>query len=762
MSVIDGAAGTRTYQYARHGALEEESIGGSGILAGQTLVQSFDSWLRPRARSASFGSQTLGTTTYGYGASGAIRSVNGNGFTASYYDHPQKQTLETVTYTKGGEQAPLLQSQRVYDAANRLTRITTHVNDGGVQKPVDHHGYAYDALNRIQTHGDLTGSSWNYGYNATGEVTAAAKKLADGVTDYFGRNYRYHYDGTGNRTSVEQSRSGGASRVFSYTSNVLNQYTGVTHPGFVDLSGTANPLAEVTVNGDAAARQAGYFYKELSEDNATAPQWLDATVTDGTTTTSGSLPLPAASSQFSYDADGNLTADGQWTYRWDAENRLTGCERSPALVASGAPYLRLEYAYDYQGKRIRSAIYTSESATTPSELTVFVFDGWKCLAELNASGSPVRQYTWGLDLAGSADDEITGAIGALLWVNDVASTKTHIYLYDKNGNVSGLLDTTTRKRSASYEYDAFGQQIASYGEYAKANRFTWSTKYTEFYSKLCYYGYRWYSPEGGRWISRDPIGEEGGENLYEFVKNDGLNRLDVFGLEETPIDGGFSMDWNAATTSDPSHINEAGFFADVAGGVKGRGNPDAGHGTTGADLLNYLKKLSKCHCIRNLRIAGHGSGSNLANGINSPKKGKDAGFHGDVHPWIVEPGYDSLKDWFYLNKNPGVRNPRYDPDSRSVQDLIGAISEGSVKFCKQSTISIMSCRVDPAFAQRLAAATNSKVVSNNVACHADTNGHWWATRDKSVDMTRGDWGFSESDGGQPPRPIGNNYYPPRF
>jgi RHS repeat-associated protein len=44
------------------------------------------------------------------------------------------------------------------------------------------------------------------------------------------------------------------------------------------------------------------------------------------------------------------------------------------------------------------------------------------------------------------------------------------------------------------------------------------------------YGYRWYDPLTGRWNSKDPIGERGGANLYGFVKNDGVNRLDKLGL----------------------------------------------------------------------------------------------------------------------------------------------------------------------------------------------------------------------------------------
>ena len=43
------------------------------------------------------------------------------------------------------------------------------------------------------------------------------------------------------------------------------------------------------------------------------------------------------------------------------------------------------------------------------------------------------------------------------------------------------------------------------------------------------YGYRYYDPLTGRWPSRDPIEEEGGVNLYGFVRNDGVDRWDLLG-----------------------------------------------------------------------------------------------------------------------------------------------------------------------------------------------------------------------------------------
>ena len=45
------------------------------------------------------------------------------------------------------------------------------------------------------------------------------------------------------------------------------------------------------------------------------------------------------------------------------------------------------------------------------------------------------------------------------------------------------------------------------------------------------FGFRYYHPQWGRFINRDPIEEAGGENLYRFVSNDPVNRWDLLGLK---------------------------------------------------------------------------------------------------------------------------------------------------------------------------------------------------------------------------------------
>jgi RHS repeat-associated protein len=59
-----------------------------------------------------------------------------------------------------------------------------------------------------------------------------------------------------------------------------------------------------------------------------------------------------------------------------------------------------------------------------------------------------------------------------------------------------------------------------------------SAVFTETASGVLFYGYRYYFPELGRWLSRDPIGERGGLNVYGFIRNGSLFRMDMLGLEE--------------------------------------------------------------------------------------------------------------------------------------------------------------------------------------------------------------------------------------
>jgi RHS repeat-associated protein len=126
-----------------------------------------------------------------------------------------------------------------------------------------------------------------------------------------------------------------------------------------------------------------------------------------------------------------------------------------------------------------------------------------------------------------------GGVGGLLWQR--RGGKDLLSLYDGHGQITGLYDAAAGQVTARYSYGPFGEALRASGPDAQANPFRWSTKYTDSELGLTYYGFRDYRPDLGRWLSRDPLGEIGGFNLYGFIGNDGINKSDVLGLYETVL-----------------------------------------------------------------------------------------------------------------------------------------------------------------------------------------------------------------------------------
>jgi len=238
----------------------------------------------------------------------------------------------------------------------------------------------------------------------------------------------------------------------------------------------------------------------------------------------GHVFVPKAPETLTYDADGNLLSDGRWTYTWDAENRVVKVEsRSDTPQAS---WRRVEWTYDALGRRIRQTtrVWTNNTWAVVEDMK-FVSDPTlfgRHIAELNATNNALmRSYVWGLDLSGAMDG--AGGVGGLLWVTlhtaSGPASGTHFTCYDGNGNVVSLVSATTGDVTARYEYGPFGEPIRVSGPAAALNPFRFSTKRTCNTTDLVLYEYRAYNPVLGRWLSRDPIDEWGGVQLYAFVRN---------------------------------------------------------------------------------------------------------------------------------------------------------------------------------------------------------------------------------------------------
>lgn len=236
---------------------------------------------------------------------------------------------------------------------------------------------------------------------------------------------------------------------------------------------------------------------------------------------------------YSYDANGNLLQQNGVNYAWDSHNHHISV--SPASPAVGDK--ALVHSYDGHHRRVtRTVSVWAISGWQNIETTHFLYDGWNVIEEYTSALSSLpftltKTLTWGTDLSGSLQG--TGGVGGLLQVTDHGSLITsHFFHYDGNGNVTQITDNSGAS-AATYRYDAFGNTLTATGPYAATNRYRFSNKPLDsevLTAPLYYYGYRYYDPLTERWPSRDPIEERGGVNLYGFVGNDGVNKLDSLGM----------------------------------------------------------------------------------------------------------------------------------------------------------------------------------------------------------------------------------------
>jgi RHS repeat-associated protein len=175
--------------------------------------------------------------------------------------------------------------------------------------------------------------------------------------------------------------------------------------------------------------------------------------------------------------------------------------------------------YDAKSRRVKKV--------TPDAIMTFFYDGWNLVEErisyTNGTTSTIRYY-WDKDLSGTLQG--AGGVGGLLYLT--IDGVPYIPDYDNIGNITRYLDANGNV-VAQYTYGAFGGTLSQSGTLASFFRHRFSTKYLDVETGFYYYGYRFYHPDLCRWLNRDPIGEEGGANLYSFCNNAALYRYDIFG-----------------------------------------------------------------------------------------------------------------------------------------------------------------------------------------------------------------------------------------
>jgi RHS repeat-associated protein len=240
---------------------------------------------------------------------------------------------------------------------------------------------------------------------------------------------------------------------------------------------------------------------------------------------------------------------------------------------------RTTFVYDGKRRRrvTREETKGSSGQWVLASETRYVYDGMRVIQERTSNGVPTVAYTRGPDLSGTLEG--AGGIGGLLarseW-NSVSSTWSHAFYHsDGVGNVTALAVPSGNDiaLAGSYRYDPFGRLIGTPTDLAARNTQRFSSKDWHNPSEFYYFGYRFYDPATQRWLNRDPIGEDGGVNLYGYVGNNPVNFYDPYGFAigdwwdaRTWFNSGFTESWSDSANSIGEALGDA--LAGNWGGVE--------------------------------------------------------------------------------------------------------------------------------------------------------------------------------------------------
>ena len=385
----------------------------------------------------------------------------------------------TYTYDAQGNMLTLVSSNvggasmtYTYDALNRLASVT---DSSGATT------YSYDAVGNLGSFAYPNGVLTSYAYNSLNRLTNMQSTCATGTgCGALGTtlaSYAYTLGPAGNRQSVAEL----SGRTVNYGYDDLYRLTSETIAGATSQNGTVS-----------------YQYDSVGnrlQRNSTVPA-LPAT---------GLLNYDAndRTSTDPYDADGNLLNGGAGSNIYDFENHL---------VAAGGVSL----VYDGDGNRVKETVATTTTSFLVADQNL---TGYAQVMDELQGGAVSRTYSYGLELINERQS--------------IAGTPTtSFYGYDGHGSVRFLLSSTGAVTD-TYDYDAFGNLIASTGSTPNNYRFAgeqFDPTLGIYYNRARYYDQR----QGRFWTMDTQEGDpESPLSLHKFAYAglNPVNNIDPSGHE---------------------------------------------------------------------------------------------------------------------------------------------------------------------------------------------------------------------------------------
>lgn len=394
------------------------------------------------------------------------------------------------------------QSSWTYDNADNVTQLVTP--QGTMQ-------YAYDAWNRRSS---LTEGSavTNYGYTS-GKLTSITKS-ADSVAT------NLSYDSYGRLIT---KNDGATKTTYGYDSN-----------------DRLNSIVHANASTNAVLHQETYNYDLVNNltskvVNSVATSYTYDDIDQLLTESGGGL-----SNVYTYDHNGNRKTKA-WggvnldTYTYDDADKLTdrvgnsgtfhytydNCGR---MTSANTPSLTKTYTWDYEDRMTS----VGGSAVIPS---TYSYNGvGSRVAKSNSLGS----RTYKRDGVGVTAPVLSDGVASMVpGISEKTSSGTSFIHSDHLGTMKAMSSSATVTDTATY--DAFGKVLSRTGSSLTQKGFAGGFGYQEDgESGLKLLGHRYYDPETGRFISRDPA--FAGTNWFAYCRNNPLKAVDPTGYEEdTPF-----------------------------------------------------------------------------------------------------------------------------------------------------------------------------------------------------------------------------------
>jgi RHS repeat-associated protein len=556
-TMVDGT-GTTAYSYHPVGSL------------GATRLASID------------GSLTNDTITYAYDQLGRVmtRAVNGSGVTWTFDAlgrvMSETNALGTFTYTYDGATTrvatlsyPNGQTSMYYYFGNsgdrRLQTIHHMYPGGGTLSKFD---YTYNAVGNIlslRQQADATAVTWSYQYDATGRLVAAVKRDTDPQATLLQR-YAYAYDPAGNRTTEQID-----DLVMGGTYNEVNELVSQQPTGVIMFAGTVSEPAAVTVEGIPAAMTTdNRFQAAVPIDGGTNIVGITARDASGNVVAQQfQVSNSGIARAFTYDANGNLAADGTRTFEWNARDEL---------VAVNAGTHRTEFSYNGRHDRTvtierdSGVITSTENSIWPDLVSPELRDG--------ATGTTTRAFRQGVQRQQTISYFVRDHL------DSVASVTAQ----------SGAIETQV-------SYDPYGRETFRSGPSIPVVGFTGIARNDA--SGLLLAHRRAYDTGLGRWLSEDPLGFVDGPNVYVYVFDNPVQWVDpmgLYGLQMLPPNGNL---WNGSFPQDMVCSPPASGFNSNPCAKRCCEDHDLCYKANKCNFSSWLRSLESKECNRcNTAVAG--------------------------------------------------------------------------------------------------------------------------------------------------------------